>query len=194
MQARALETRRAIVQAAAEAFVQHGFNGASLAQIASEAGVTKGALYFHFPSKAALAEAMILTQEEANAQFAEEVRGHTGDHLDLLVAMTHGLAQRLIDDPTVRAAMRLAVERGETENNSISETYATWELLVTEVTRAGQDRGEIAGEVDPAQLARFLVSAFTGMQTVSLVASGLGDLHGRIDEMWRLLRPGLTPG
>ncbi|ALJ18436.1 ScbR family autoregulator-binding transcription factor [Microbacterium sp. No. 7] len=193
MQARAVETRRAIVRAAADVFVAHGFAGASLSEIAARAGVTKGALYFHFPSKTALASAMIQAQQDANAQLENAVRAHDGDHLDLLESMTKGLAQRLVDDPTLRAAMRLAVERGEGRDEVISETYETWERLVADVAARARARGELAAHVDPAQLARFLVAAFTGLQTVSLVASGLDDLQGRVEGMWGLLRAGLSP-
>ena len=193
MQARAVETRRIIVRAAADAFVRHGYSGASLAEIAKQAGVTKGALYFHFPSKTALAEAMIQTQREANDELARQVGDHRGDGLDLLVELTRGLARRLIDDPTLQAAMRLAVELGETRDAVIAETYQAWERLVTDVARTAKERGELAERVEPAELARFLVAAFTGLQTVSLVASGLTDLDRRVVEMWRLLRPGLAP-
>lgn len=193
MQARAVETRNAIVRAAADAFVRHGFSGASLSEIAAQAGVTKGALYFHFPSKAALASAMILAQQDANAEFATEIRAFEGDRLDLLEDMTRGLARRLTADPTLRAAMRLAVEQGETEDAVISETYEAWERLVAEVALAARERGELAAHVDPERLARFLVGAFTGMQTVSVVTSDLRDLDERVDDMWALLRPTLEP-
>lgn len=194
MQARAVETRRTIVRAAADAFVRRGYSGASLSEIATEAGVTKGALYFHFPSKAALAAAMIQTQREANAELEDKVRRHRGDRLELLVDLTRGLARRLVDDPTLQAAMRLAVELGETRDAVIADTYQAWERLVAEVADAAKERGELAERVDPAQLARFLVAAFTGLQTVSLVSSGLEDLDRRVTEMWTLLRPGLEAG
>ena len=190
-QARALETRRAIIRAAAEAFVKHGFSGASLSGIAQQAGVTKGALYFHFPSKTALASAMILTQHEANAELEEYTRTYQGAYLDLLVSMTRELARRLLEDPTLRAAMRLAVERGDTADTVLAETYETWERLVGDVAQIAKDRGELADRIEPARLARFLVGAFTGLQTVSLVSSGLDDLEERVEDMWHLLRPAL---
>jgi AcrR family transcriptional regulator len=45
------ETRRELVEAASRVFAQHGFQGASLEQIAREAGFTTGAIYFHFGGK-----------------------------------------------------------------------------------------------------------------------------------------------
>ncbi|MFE6134365.1 TetR family transcriptional regulator, partial [Streptomyces sp. NPDC056437] len=57
-QERAVRTRRALVHSAAEAFQQHGYVQARLAQISADAGVSPGALHFHFENKAALARAV----------------------------------------------------------------------------------------------------------------------------------------
>ena len=51
-------TRERLIAAAREAFERHGYAGATLEQIARTAGLTRGALYFHFPDKAALLRAM----------------------------------------------------------------------------------------------------------------------------------------
>lgn len=45
------ETRRELVEAATKVFEQRGFHGASLEQIAREAGYTTGAIYWHFGGK-----------------------------------------------------------------------------------------------------------------------------------------------
>lgn len=47
----AAETRRELVDAAADVFADCGFAGASLEQIAGRAGVTRGALYHHFAAR-----------------------------------------------------------------------------------------------------------------------------------------------
>lgn len=54
-QERAVRTRRAVLEAAATVFADHGYTAATVADILKTAGVTKGALYFHFDSKEALA-------------------------------------------------------------------------------------------------------------------------------------------
>ncbi len=53
-----LETRRAIIDAARDVFVAHGVTQTSLEQIAEAAGVTRGAIYWHFADKAELFYAM----------------------------------------------------------------------------------------------------------------------------------------
>ncbi len=53
-----LETRKAIIAAAREVFHAHGVTSTSLEQIAAAAGVTRGAIYWHFADKAELFYAM----------------------------------------------------------------------------------------------------------------------------------------
>jgi AcrR family transcriptional regulator len=54
-QERARRTYESVLDAAAREFARHGFTAANLSAVVSRTGLTKGALYGHFPSKAALA-------------------------------------------------------------------------------------------------------------------------------------------
>ncbi len=59
-------TRDRIRQAAAALFRSKGFNGTSMADLATEVGITKSSLYHHFPSKQSLlAEIVELTMDRA---------------------------------------------------------------------------------------------------------------------------------
>ncbi|MFJ6186444.1 TetR family transcriptional regulator [Streptomyces sp. NPDC092295] len=58
VQERAERTRRAMVHAAAEEIDRGGYHGASLASISRSAGMSMGALTFHFPTKDRLVEAV----------------------------------------------------------------------------------------------------------------------------------------
>ena len=55
------ERRHAIIDGAGRVFARDGYEGASMAQIAREIGVSKGTLYNYFPSKAALFSGVIST-------------------------------------------------------------------------------------------------------------------------------------
>src|SRR5262249_57552255 len=50
----AAETRERLLRAAADVFAERGYDGTRVADIAAAAGVSNGALYAHFPSKADL--------------------------------------------------------------------------------------------------------------------------------------------
>ncbi|MBF2054993.1 MAG: TetR/AcrR family transcriptional regulator [Candidatus Sericytochromatia bacterium] len=63
-----VEQREArILDAAATLFVHYGFDKTSVADIAREAGISKGAIYLHFESKEALFEALLLREMQSYA-------------------------------------------------------------------------------------------------------------------------------
>src|SRR6201985_821381 len=55
----AAETRERLLRAAADEFAERGYDGTRVADIAAAAGVSNGALYAHFGSKASLLEAAL---------------------------------------------------------------------------------------------------------------------------------------
>jgi AcrR family transcriptional regulator len=69
--ARKAATRAKLLQAAATVYAAHGFAGATLDDVAEEAGLTKGALYGHFGSKNNLLVALM--EEYLAAEIAEQV-------------------------------------------------------------------------------------------------------------------------
>src|ERR1700709_1976520 len=64
-------TRARLLQAAARVYAAHGFAGATLDDVAEEAGLTKGAVYGHFGSKDNLLVALM--DEYLAAEIAEQV-------------------------------------------------------------------------------------------------------------------------
>jgi AcrR family transcriptional regulator len=69
--ARKAATRAKLLQAAATVYAAHGFAGATLDDVAEEAGLTKGAVYGHFGSKDNLLVALM--EEYLAAEIAEQV-------------------------------------------------------------------------------------------------------------------------
>lgn len=57
--ARRTDTRRRILDTAAELFAERGYTGTSIRDIAEKLEVTKAALYYHFPSKAEILHALV---------------------------------------------------------------------------------------------------------------------------------------
>jgi AcrR family transcriptional regulator len=68
---RRARTRTQLVQAAARVYARRGFDGATLDEVAEEAGFTKGAVYDHFGSKENLLVALL--DEHLAQQIAEQV-------------------------------------------------------------------------------------------------------------------------
>ena len=77
--------RRQIMDGARAVFLAQGFDGASMGEIARQAGVSKGTLYVYFDSKEALFEAIV--EEECHAQ-AEQVSALDSNDHDVEAVLT----------------------------------------------------------------------------------------------------------
>ena len=95
------ETRGRVLAAAAGVFAEHGFNDASLAQIATEAGLTKGAIFSSFASKdelfAALISKQVTERLERVADAAEQIA--PADARELVRSAGQALTDSTIGDP-----------------------------------------------------------------------------------------------
>jgi AcrR family transcriptional regulator len=70
--------RRQIMDGARAVFLAHGFDAASMGEIARQAGVSKGTLYVYFASKEALFEAIV--EEESRSQAEQVFALDSADH------------------------------------------------------------------------------------------------------------------
>ncbi|MGW4160467.1 TetR family transcriptional regulator [Streptomyces sp. NPDC004788] len=108
-QERAIRTRNALVESAAALFDRDGFEVASLATISARAGVSSGALHFHFPSKAELADAVVAA---AGERLVRIIREREALPLQTLIDASHELVQGLRSDAVLRAGFALASANG----------------------------------------------------------------------------------
>ncbi|MGW7413465.1 ScbR family autoregulator-binding transcription factor [Streptomyces sp. NPDC054863] len=184
-QERAVRTRNLILRAAAELFDEEGYEGASVTRIVERAGVTLGAMYFHFASKQELA------REVMNAQpyVIEPLLKSSG--LQRLVDITLVWAHRLQTDPLLRAGVRLAVEQGRFGMHD-SASFEGWKDIMVGHLEAARDEGDLREGISPEEVAQFIVGACTGVQLYSQLVSGREDLMERTCAMWLLLLPGLA--
>ena len=190
-QTRAVNTRKAVLTAAAQAFDQHGYLGTSMGDILKIAGVTKGALYFHFQSKEDLAFAVVEAQTEGWEPLAADLLTTGGPGLRTLLDLSRAWAQRIKEDVLIRAGIRLTMERATFER-PMPQLYDGWIELVDRLLRRGQKEGDVRGDIDIAAAAHFITAAFTGVQITSQVYTGYEDFADRIDEMWQLVLPGIA--
>ncbi|MFI5614928.1 ScbR family autoregulator-binding transcription factor [Amycolatopsis sp. NPDC051903] len=186
-QERAEQTRRTILTAAASRFDAVGFLGASLSDILAEAGVTKGALYFHFKSKEDLADALM--QEQFGVLDSSPLLENPG--LQTVIDWCHTLATGLQNDVHVRASIRLVIEQGSFVTPAAS-AYKQWIDLVHACLLAAKAAGDVRKEVNAHDLAQHVVSAFTGIQLSSQVLTGRTDLRERVTFMWATLLPSIA--
>ncbi|MFD8413800.1 MULTISPECIES: ScbR family autoregulator-binding transcription factor [unclassified Streptomyces] len=188
-QERAARTREALIRSAAETFDREGFTVASLTTISSLAGVSNGALHFHFASKVALADAV---QEAALARLLDIVhveRPAGGGRVQLLVDVTHALAAALRRDVVLRAGFRLSDEASRQSRVDLRERWRLWVYGVLE--QAGAE-GELRPEVAAQGVGSTVVAATVGFEVLA-VRDDEWLSASTVTRFWHLLLPTLVP-
>lgn len=169
-QDRAVRTRQELIRSAAEAFDRGGFGLSSLTEICTAAGVSSGALHFHFSNKRALGEAVEAAAiQTLHRIIARRPLGHA-TALQSLVDTTHVLAQRLADDVVLRAGFGLGHDATWPEGRQLWLVWRNW--VRTRLTVA-MGQGNLASDVRLDDV----VSAVT----VAVVGS---EVLGRADAQW----------
>ena len=191
IQQRAVLTRARVLTAAAEVFARTGFLAASMNDIVDEAGVTKGAVYFHFPSKEALAVAIVEEQFHQWPIMVESLAKHSPNALVSIVALTYEVGSRFRDDVVVTAGVRLSFERGLV-NADMPTPFVGWISQLQSMFARARREGLLRPGVMPAPTARALVGSFFGIQHVSEMLTSRADLEPRLDEFWRVFLAGIA--
>lgn len=180
-------TRTALKAAARHLFAAKGFAGAGREEIVERAGVTRGAMYHHFPSKEALFAAVYEEVEaEVVAHVAEAAMAGV-DPLDQLqrgarayldIAAEPGVNRIcLLDAPSVLAA---EVRRDVSERHVVGMMRAVLE----ECMAAGQIEPQ---PVDP--LARVLLAGLVEAATLIAQGGDRADVGGVVDRLLATLSP-----
>lgn len=189
-QERAVRTREALIRSAAEIFDRDGFTMASLTTISRQAGVSNGALHFHFASKVALADAV---EDAALARLtivAEGPQPGGAGYLQHIVDVTHGLARGLTDDVVLRAGFELSSRRSQPPRTDLR---AYWQHCIEQALERAGDGGELRPGVTPAAAAAAVVAATVGFEVLSgRNAAWLSPQT--ISRFWQLLLPALASG
>lgn len=187
MQVRARKTRESILCAAASVFERTGYAAATLEDIVAEADVTKGALYFHFRSKAELAAAVIEQHFARWPNLILDVEALDCGFLDRVYALITAVARTFQDDPVARSAVRLGNEHLLIDAD-LPVPFVGWIDHITALLQRGKRSGELSPDLDCAAVARIIVASFFGIQEVSSRLHERKDLIERLDEWWAVMK------
>ena len=163
----AAATRDSILDAAEKLFVQQGVSRTTLQHIATEAGVTRGAIYWHFDDKGALFNAMM---ERATLPLEAELQvldqSESDDPLNDLRDYLMSVLRRTVEDPQARRVFEictLKVEFVDDDEDMKAVRQRRQDNLNNRMARAerriklAEDKGQISykGNAATAALAMF---------------------------------------
>ncbi|WP_327090212.1 TetR family transcriptional regulator [Nonomuraea sp. NBC_01738] len=189
-QERAVKTKQAIIEAAGAVFAERGYGAATISDVYTRAGVTKGAFYFHYASKEELAEEVLSGQVERTLGFLRESMRERPVKLQELIDSAMLMAHRLAFDELLQGSIRLSIDQGSDLDRR--PPYQAWVDFQVEVLREAQARGEVLAHVDVEEFAHVLVGAFSGVQLMSEVMTGRGDVEARVAALYSYLIPSVA--
>ncbi len=200
----AQETRSAVLDAAVRIFAVKGAAHASLADIAQEAGVTRGAIYWHFANKADLLNTLwdqVLSLYEPLAQ-ASESRDEP-DPLGKMKALYLSFFTGLVEDPRQQQLFRILFD--DSDRSKDTEAIRLRHAAIRQERFQGiqialhnaRDRGQLSPDFDVRAGAIAVLSFIHGLIANWIMTPDLFDIKKEapqlIEAMLAMLRLGFTP-
>lgn len=197
----AQETRQNILDAAIDVFTSHGVASASLNEIAARAGVTRGAIYWHFKNKLDIFAAL---QEQLHSSVMDTVLADLKkDHPQPLQQLEQLCVALLIDlETNTRKNKILGIFYTKCDYSGEMATFLeiqnankakSIELFSQYFKRAAK-QGHLEADVDPHTLTLSLFFYLTGILHEHLRDPGLFDLSQRAGPFMRQFFRGVSCG
>ena len=115
---RATARRQQILNATAQCFREHGFHGASIAQISKSAGMSAGHIYHYFENKEAIIAAIVAQDLESLLTLTAELRAACNVRAALIERAAEGVADQL--DP-INAALKVEIAAEAARNPRVAQ-------------------------------------------------------------------------
>lgn len=159
------DARDTILQAAARCIARKGERGLRVLDVAKEAGVSSGLLYYHFDDRGGLLAA---TLEHINSQ-ALGHRGRGGRPIDPTERLLSLLVEEIGDDADLTDSavawneIRASAVFDATLREHLARTTEAWQADIATAVRAAQESAGIRGHADADDLALALTALVEGI-------------------------------
>lgn len=175
-------TRAKILNAAYQEIHLNGFQAASLNNILSHTGVTKGALYHHFPNKTELGYAVIeeVIAERIYQSFIKPL-AQADNPIQALIALIHQAGQSFtLEDISLGCPLgNLAQEMAPIDEGfriRLNKIYQLWhDSLAQAITRA-QQQGLVIQDIDARQVSIMIVATLEGCLSAGKISQDINQL------------------
>ena len=154
------------MQAAFQEMHRSGFRSADLDAILATAGVTKGALYYHFDNKEALGYAVVdeVIASSLHQKWVQPLR-NAKNPIDVLVRIVKSESLKREDVQRGCPLLNLSQEMSgldEGFRRRTAELYKDWHDAMAEALREGQKRRVVRSDINANETATFVIAAWEG--------------------------------
>lgn len=200
------DRRDKILEAAVGLFVAQGYDRTTLREIARTAGLSTGAIYIYFPTKAAILQALCADEAAQMRAILRATLTTLPTDADPLAAGMMAFAGRFgtFDAAHRQRRMRIGqllryeATRDDAVGASVREVIDSWRTLVASIVRAQQEAGLLRASIDPDALTEILLALPQGLELLDLLGGGASDWSAVVatlaDLLWHGLLPESTPG
>ncbi|RII41265.1 TetR/AcrR family transcriptional regulator [Galactobacter valiniphilus] len=180
--------RRELVEIASQVIAKNGVEGATLRELAAEAGFSNGAIKPYFPTKDSLFEATFThVFSRTNARIERRVRGLRG--WDAVLAFAQEvlpLDAAALDEARVVVAYWALAAQSPATGQLMVQQQAQWRQWLTDWVAEALAAGEVRQGVSVSNAAEALLTFFEGAQIVGVIdpVGGSGrSLRGQLDQL-----------
>lgn len=176
------------MRAAAHVIDRYGLKAATIAKVSAEAGLSKGAVYFHFADKDALASALETEAARALDELAAARACEDGPALTAMVETTRELARLLSRDVVVRAGFQVSCDRAEGGVPALRRRLTA--LLLGLLEDARRD-GSLAPGVVVEDVVAAVLAVTVGVQILSRQPDADAEVSKALERFWHAALPRL---
>ncbi|MEL6189854.1 MAG: TetR/AcrR family transcriptional regulator [Myxococcota bacterium] len=160
----AFEAKRAEIREVAEAlFAERGFHQTGMAAICAELGMSPGALYRYYASKAEIIHAIVEQERVESIPYVEQLAS-AKDFTGALVSLLSAFIAEVMDDDYAGLALEISAEahRDDDIGTLLRDSEETLvRALATQIAAASKD-GRVGSQADPDASARMLLTLVNG--------------------------------
>lgn len=143
---------KSVLDSALTLFVTQGYDATSMDDIAGQAGLTKGAVYFYFKDKLSLLHALLeRTEAELFDPIFKNIRNSNAPATERIIMLTNWFARVGADKPELPLLhVLVSLQMNQRDNivaERVAEIYNRLHKEIADIINDGRDNGEFAEDV-----------------------------------------------
>jgi AcrR family transcriptional regulator len=190
---RSAQTKNSIMEAATALFAREGYEATGVAEICEQAGVSKGAFYYHFDSKENVFLTLIDTWLTTLEKSLNDITFQAKSVPEGLLEMA-GMMQPVFENNQYFMGLFLELWTHANRNDKVRQAtvapYRRFEETFTRLIQRGIDEGTIA-EVEPEIASQLLLSLSSGLFLQASLEPDLVNWGEKLQESIVILINGL---